>query len=102
MIRKAEKRDIPALISLLYQADAVHHAIRPDLFKNNTPKYDERELEAIIGREDTPVFVYDDGKIEGHAFCQITQVRDHRLLQDRSRRVLLLREQEQQVMLMSS
>lgn len=83
MIRKAEKRDIPGLIALLYQADAVHHAIRPDLFKNNTPKYDERELEAIIGREDTPVFVYDDGRIAGHAFCQITQVKDHRLLQDR-------------------
>ena len=34
-------------------------------------------------KRDTPVFVYDDGKIAGHAFCQITQVKDHRLLQDR-------------------
>jgi hypothetical protein len=42
MIRKASKGDIQGLIDLLYQADAVHHGIRPDLFKNNTPKYDEQ------------------------------------------------------------
>ncbi len=82
MIRKAEKRDIPGLIKLLYQADAVHNGIRPDLFKSNTPKYDEQELEHILEEEHKPIFVYDDGKIVGHAFCQITEVRNHRLLQD--------------------
>ncbi len=48
MIRRAEKRDIKGLIALLYQADAVHHAIRPDLFKSDTPKYDEQALETIL------------------------------------------------------
>lgn len=82
MIRKANQNDIPGLIKLLYQADAVHSGIRPDLFKSNTPKYAEHELEEILADERKPIFVYDDGGVVGHAFCQITEVRDHRLLQD--------------------
>jgi len=82
MIRKAEKRDIKGLIKLLYQVDAVHHGIRPDLFKSNTPKYDEQGLESILNDDSKPIFVYDDGAILGHAFCQISEVKNHRLLQD--------------------
>lgn len=82
MIRKAEKRDIGGLIKLLYQADAVHSGIRPDLFKSNTPKYDEPDLEAILGDDSKPIFVYDDDGVVGHAFCQVIDVRNHRLLQD--------------------
>ena len=82
MIRRAEKKDIQGLISLLYQVDAVHNGIRPDLFKGNTSKYTEQELEEIINDDSKPIFVYDDGKILGHAFCQISEVKNHRLLQD--------------------
>ncbi len=82
MVRKADKGDINALIKLLYQADAVHNGIRPDLFKSNTPKYDVQELEAIISDDSKPIFVYDDGGVVGHAFCQLIEVRNHRLLQD--------------------
>ena len=82
MIHKAEKKDIPGLINLLYQVDAVHNGIRPDLFKGNTAKYNEQELEEILNDGDKPIFVYDDGKILGHAFCQISEVKNHRLLQD--------------------
>ena len=82
MIRKAEKKDIQGLINLLYQVDAVHNGIRPDLFKGNTSKYTEQELEELINDDNKPIFVYDDGKILGHAFCQINEVKNHRLLQD--------------------
>lgn len=82
MIRKAEKKDIPGLINLLYQVDAVHNGIRPDLFKGNTAKYNEQELEEILKDDSKPIFVYDDGKILGHAFCQISEIKNHRLLQD--------------------
>ena len=82
MIRKAEKKDIPGIINLLYQVDAVHNGIRPDLFKGNTAKYNEQELEEILNDGGKPIFVYDDGKISGHAFCQISEVKNHRLLQD--------------------
>ena len=83
MIRRATKSDMAALIGLLYQADMVHHHLRPDLFKGDTSKYSEAELATILDDESKPIFVYDfDGQVLGHAFCQISEVRDHRLLHD--------------------
>ena len=82
MIRRAEKRDIQGLIALLYQVDAVHNGIRPDLFKGNTPKYDAKDLKEMLDDDTKPIFVYDDNGVKGHAFCQIIIVENHRLLQD--------------------
>ena len=82
MVRRANNGDIGRIIELLHQVNMVHHKIRPDLFKPHTTKYDARELEALIADESKPLFVYDDGKIWGHAFCQITEVKNHQLLQD--------------------
>ena len=83
MIRQANIVDIPRLIDLLHQVDMVHHRLRPDLFKSNTTKYDEQELETLLGDVSKPIFVYDDGEVLGYAFCQITEMKDDRLLQDR-------------------
>ncbi len=82
MVRKAEKRDIDAIIKLLHQVNMVHYEKRPDLFKPYTTKYDEQELEALLGDDSKPIFVYDDGEVLGHAFCQISEVKNHRLLHD--------------------
>ena len=84
MIRKANKNDIPGVVSLLYQVNAVHHDIRPDLFKGNTVKYNEQELAELFNDESKPIFVYadEDGNILGHAFCQIIDIRNNQLLQD--------------------
>ena len=82
MIRKAVKRDIQTIMELLHQVDMVHHVIRPDLFKPNTTKYNEQELEVLLEDESKPIFVYDDGQVLGHAFCMITEVRDDKLLQN--------------------
>ena len=82
MIRKASKKDIGRIIELLHQVDMVHHLIRPDLFKPNTTKYNEQELEALLEDDSKPVFVFDDGMVLGHAFCLITEVRDDKLLED--------------------
>ena len=82
MIRKAEKRDIPSIIELLHQVNMVHHVLRPDLFKPYTTKYNEQELEALIGDDSKPIFVYDDGGVLGHAFCMITEVKGDKLLQN--------------------
>lgn len=82
MIRKAEKKDIPGIIELLHQVNMVHHVIRPDLFKPYTTKYNEQELEALLDDDNKPIFVFDDGKIQGHAFCQVTEVKGDKLLQD--------------------
>ena len=69
-------------MELLHQVDMVHHELRPDLFKPYTTKYDEQELEAVLNDENCPIFVYDDGQVLGHAFCQVSEVRDDKLLQD--------------------
>ena len=81
-IRRANKNDIRRIIELLHQVDMVHHVIRPDLFKPNTTKYNEQQLEALLGDDTKPVFVFEDGEVLGHAFCLITEVKDDKLLQD--------------------
>lgn len=82
MIRKAEHRDIGRLMELLRQVGGVHNGIRPDLFKGNVTKYDEAELAGLLDDESKPVFVYEDGEVLAHAFCQVSETKDHRLLQD--------------------
>ncbi|MBQ7192458.1 MAG: GNAT family N-acetyltransferase [Paludibacteraceae bacterium] len=83
MIRQATVVDIPRLMDLLQQVAMVHHHLRPELFKPDTTKYSEQELETLLGDESKPIFVYDDGEVLGYAFCRITEVKNDRLLQDR-------------------
>ncbi len=70
-VRRAEARDIPAILNLLVQVDMVHHNGRPDLFKGPATKYSVEELQGIIVDEETPVFVCTDeqGRVLGHGFC---------------------------------
>ncbi len=70
-VRRAESRDIPAIMDLLVQVNMVHHNGRPDLFRGPTTKYTEDELKAIIANDETPVFVCVDGedRVLGHGFC---------------------------------
>lgn len=71
IVRRAEARDIPAIMGLLVQVNMVHHNGRPDLFNGPTTKYTEAELEALLKGEDTPVFVCVDesDRVLGHGFC---------------------------------
>lgn len=70
-VRRAEARDIPAIMDLLVQVDMVHHNGRPDLFKGPATKYSTEELERILADEETPVFVCTDeqDRVLGHGFC---------------------------------
>ena len=70
-VRRAEIRDIPAILNLLVQVDLVHHNGRPDLFKGPATKYNAAELETILTDEETPVFVCTDAedRVLGHGFC---------------------------------
>ena len=71
IVRRAESRDIPAILNLLVQVNMVHHNGRPDLFNGPTTKYTGEELEAILADAATPVFVCTDGdgRVLGHGFC---------------------------------
>ena len=74
-VRRAEERDIPAVLNLLVQVNMVHHNGRPDLFKGPTTKYTAEELKAIFSKEETPVFVCtdEDDRVQGHGFCIMEQ-----------------------------
>ena len=82
MIRRANSNDIIQIINLLHQVNMVHHIIRPDLFKPHTTKYNEQELSKMLGNDNKPIFVFDDGGVLGYAFCQISEVQNDILLQD--------------------
>ena len=82
MVRTATTKDIKRIIELLHQVNMVHHVIRPDLFKPYTTKYNEQELETMLKDDSKPIFVFDDGKVLGYAFCQVSEVRNHQLLED--------------------
>ena len=83
-IRRAEERDIPALLRLLVQVDMVHHRLRPDLFRGPATKYDEDELRALLRDGDRPVFVYvgEDGAVLGYAFCILQRREAHPVMTD--------------------
>ncbi len=82
MIRRANKGDIGRIIELLHQVNMVHHVLRPDLFKPYTTKYDEQQLDSMLSDSQKPIFVYDDGQVQGYAFCQLSEVKGDKLLED--------------------
>ena len=69
-IRLAMERDIPGVLSLLRQVGQVHHEIRPDIFPENTLKYDEAALKALLKDGMRPVFVaVEENFVAGYCFC---------------------------------
>lgn len=82
IVRRAENRDIPAILGLLKQVNEVHAKARPDIFRLTT-KYNAKEVEAIIADKNTPVFVGEqNGKIAGYAMCRFIEHRGENLLAD--------------------
>ena len=81
-VRRAEARDIPAIMKLLVQVNMVHHNGRPDLFKGPTTKYTEDELRQILTDDNAPVFVCVDetDAVLGHGFCVVQRQANTRLM----------------------
>ena len=73
--RLALEKDIPRIAALLDDVLMIHHDIRPDLFKADCRKYNDREILALIENRLRPVFVYEDdnGTVQGYAFCVLEQ-----------------------------
>ncbi len=75
IIRRAENRDMNAVLDLLSQVLEVHAVIRPDLFISGTRKYTAMELEEIFRDDQRPVFVAEkDGRVIGYCFCVINEI----------------------------
>ena len=83
-IRRAEVRDIPGMIALLYQVGGVHHNIRPDIFRDGALKYDEKALEHLLRDEKRPIFIGEDrGRVLGYCFCVVKDYRGSGVQTDR-------------------
>ena len=86
-IRFAQPGDIPGIISLLLQVGQVHHIGRPDIFRQGAQKYNEAQVEAMLGDPENPIFVaVQEGAVLGYGFCFLkkyendTVIADHREL----------------------
>jgi len=80
-IRRAAGGDIPRIGELLTQVAKVHELGRPDIFKADTRKYTDDELEVLLTDENRPIFVAadDSDTVLGYAFCVILEKGGHAL-----------------------
>ena len=83
-IERATEKDIEGINKLLEQVLEVHHKGRPDIFKSNSKKYEEKELIEIIKDESSPIFLYknEENEVLGHAFCIFQEHKEHNVLKD--------------------
>lgn len=74
-IRRAQIKDIPAIIKLLSEVLELHAAIRPDIFKPGTTKYTNDELAKLIKDGQKPIYVAvnDEDKVLGYVFTQLQE-----------------------------
>jgi len=72
-IRKATKKDVKRLSSMLSEVQALHANGREDIFNKGVNKYTDTEIENILSCDKTPVFVtVDENDIAiAYAFCEI-------------------------------
>lgn len=84
LIRRAKPEDVERIDDLLSQVLEVHHQARSDLFKGNTRKYTDEELQEIIADDTRPIFVYvnEEGLVAGYAFCIFQQHLHSNILTD--------------------
>ncbi len=83
-IRFAQSKDVAGILTLLKQVGALHHNLRPDIFRANACKYGPSQLFALMENMDTPIFVAADGDtILGYCFCQIQRTEKSPVLCDR-------------------
>lgn len=83
-IRKAKIEDIPQIVKLLYQVEDVHRQGRPDLFRLNGKKYNQKQLIEILNDPQRPVFAAADEEdvMIGYAFCVFERHKNEGALND--------------------
>ena len=74
-IRRAQIKDIPAIMKLLSQVLEIHASIRPDIFKPGTTKYTNDELAKLIKDDQKPIYVAvnDEDEVLGYVFTQLQE-----------------------------
>lgn len=80
-IRTAEKPDIPRLLELLEEIRRYHTDARPDVFRNDSTKYNAENLAAMLKNPAASMFVAEEkGEVLGYAMCQLKENAEHSTL----------------------
>ena len=85
-IRLVLKEDIPSINKLLIQVNNVHAYLYPSIFKKDTKKYSDIDLEDIIINKSktNPILVYQEAnQVLGYAFLIINEIKENNNLQYR-------------------
>lgn len=81
-IRFAKMEDIPAMIRLLKQVGRVHYDGRPDIFREDAQKYDEKALKLLLQDKNRPILVAEESsEVVGYAFCVLQNTENDPVLQ---------------------
>lgn len=77
-IRIAEDKDVDRIQELLLQVNNVHAEGRPDIFIKDCRKYTDKEVIDQLHDKTKVIFVYvdDNDKVLGYAFCQIKEYKN--------------------------
>ena len=82
-IRFAQSEDVGGILALLRQVGAVHHNIRPDIFRSGAQKYGASQVIAMLNSSATPIFVAVEGdKVLGYGFCQVKEYENDPVILD--------------------
>lgn len=82
-IRRAKPEDSESIKKLLSQVLEVHYMGRPDLFRADSRKYTDSELEELMTEDDRPIFVAVIGtEVVGYAFCIMREQRNSNIMND--------------------
>ena len=86
MIRRANEKDIDRILKLLSEVLELHAAIRPDIFKPHTTKYNAFELKEIINSPKSPIYVYTDksDEVVAYSFCVVEETNSQNQLKSKT------------------
>ncbi len=84
-IRFAEIEDVPGILNLLQQVGALHHDLRPDIFRDGAQKYSASQVISMLNKPGAPIFVAEDRKkIVGYCFCNLKKYAKDPVMTDRT------------------
>jgi len=81
-VRKAEKKDISSILSLLDEVNEIHEKARPDIFKRGQ-KYHEKEVEALLEDKKVHILVAEEETVLGYAILFEEEQKEDELMKER-------------------
>lgn len=81
-VRKAKKKDISSILSLLDEVNKIHEKARPDIFKRGQ-KYHEKDVEALLEEKKVHILVAEEETVLGYAILFEEEQKEDELMKER-------------------